>query len=292
MSEGPFAGQKISSVPVGFDSEGRPLRTRRRRRKDRPGDVVLYPIVDGPGVALLVVWPPLLTIMTLPVLDLFVSFTPKNVLNPINLLMLPFAMPLIGAFAMLFGYILMFAGRILAASAYGEDDHPRWPNWDTREIGEGLGRWVWAGLMGFVVGGLPAYTYWINCGEVDAMDQLIFGDLAALGGAYALMAVAAALLNENLLAANPAAVTLGIKRVGWDYVTPCLVAAWGVGSSLLVWRYVLFQAPNVMVGVFGMWGCWVWSLYQLMIIFRALGLTYYRHAEALDWFRKPPRCGV
>ena len=230
--------------------------------------------------------------MTLPVLDLFVSLSPKNVLNPINLLMLPFAMPLIGAFAMLMGYILMFVGRILAASALGEDDHPRWPNWDTHEIGEGLGRWMWAGLMGFVVGGLPAYLYWINCGEVDAVDQLIFGDLAAIGGAYALMAVAAALLNENLLAANPVAVVLGIKRVGWDYVSPCMVTAWGVGSSYLAWRYVLFYSPNVMAGVFGMWACWVWSIYQIMVIFRALGLTYYRHAEKLDWFRKPPRWGV
>jgi hypothetical protein len=291
MGQGRYAGRKISQIPVGYDREGRPIRTR-KRRKDKPGDVVLYPIVDGPGVALLVVWPPFLAVMTLPVIDLFVTFNPRNVLNPILLLMIPFTLPLVGSFALVMGYILMFGGRVLAASAFGEDDHPRWPSWDTHEIADGLARWIWAGITGLALGGVPAALYWMNCGELDMVDWFIFGDLVAVGFTYALMGVSCALLNENLLACNPYTIVQSIIRVGWDYVSPCMVALFGLVSSATAWGYVLFYAPNILIGVVGMWACWIWTLYQIIIIFRSLGLTYYRHADELDWFRKTPRWGM
>jgi hypothetical protein len=188
--------------------------------------------------------------------------------------------------------VLLFYGRVLAASAFGEDDHPRWPSWDTHEIAEGLGRWIWAALTGFAVGGFPAIAYWIRCGEVDAMDQVIFLDLAGIGLAYALMALAAAMLHENILAANPAAVVVAIRRVGWDYVGPCVLCLFGIGTTLAAWWAVLFHAPSVEVGAIGLWACWVWMLYQGMVIFRVLGLTYHKHTDALGWFRRPPRWGA
>lgn len=287
-------GQVISSVPVGYDREGRPIRTRRRRRAGdyELVDALLYPVADGPGVALLVFMPPPLTLMTLPVFDIFVEFSSANALNPIHLLLLPFALPLVGSFAVFLGYILLFLGRVLAAGAFGEDDHPRWPDWDTHEIAEGLGRWTWAGVMGLAVGAFPAFVYWIHCGDLDAVDRFIVVDLLAVGLAYALMALAASLLHENIAAANPLAVLAAIRRVGWDYVGPCVLAGLGIGSAVLAWRYVLFSAPGVLAGVAGLWACWAWALYQAMVVFRVLGLTYHKHADALGWFNRPPRWGT
>ena len=165
--------------------------------------------------------------------------------NPIHLLLLPIAFPLVMSFALLVGYIGLFLGRVLAASAYGEDDHPRWPDWDIHEVGEGLGRWIWAIVMGVVIGGFPAMYYWINCGDVDTVDKFIFIDLAALGTAYGLMALAASLLHENILSANPLAVLLAIKPLGWDYVGPCVLSGLGIVSAVLAWRFVLFHAPSL-----------------------------------------------
>ncbi len=289
MGQGTGSGPAISSVPVGFDRDGNPIRVRRRKRDYDLVDTLIYPISDGPGVALLMFMPPLLAVMTLPVIDIFTEISSKNALNSIHLLLLPLALPLIVSFSLVMGYLGLFFGRVLAASAFGEDNHPRWPDWDTHEVSEGLGRWIWAALMGFVVGGFPAVAFWINCGEIDVIDTFIFGDLAGLGIAYALMALAAALLHENLLSANPVAVVLAIKRVGWDYVSPCVLTGLGIASAVLAWRFVLFHAPNIMVGVLGLWGCWVWGLYQAMVIFRTLGLTYHKHTETLGWFRRPPR---
>ena len=220
---------------------------------------------------------------------------PKNVLNPILLLlMIPFTLPMVG--------VLRDDPRLYPPVRRTHPGRER-PTARTTtrvgligirwEIGEGLGRWVWAGLTGFFAR-WPArrLLIWINCGEVDTIDGFIFADLTLIGAAYALMAVAAALLRENLIAANPYTVLQGIGRVGWDFVSPCLVGAFALGTSFGAWRYVLFHAPNVLVGLAGIWGCWVWTIYQLMIVFRALGLTYYRNADRLDWFRKPLRWGI
>jgi hypothetical protein len=284
--------RRVSSIPVGFDAEGRPIRVRRRKRDYSVVDTVLYPLADGSGVAMLLFLPPFLAVMTLPVIDLFRLVSDKNALAPLVLLLMPVALPLIASFALLAGFVMLFYGRVLAASAFGEDDHPRWPSWDTHEIAEGLGRWVWAALMGFAVGGFPAVAYWIYCGEVDTMDRIIFLDLAGIGVAYALMALAASMLHENILAANPPAVVVAIRRVGWDYVGPCLLCLFGIGSTIGAWWAVLFHAPSVEVGAIGLWGCWVWMLYQGMVIFRVLGLTYHKHTDSLGWFRRAPRWGA
>jgi hypothetical protein len=283
------SGKKISSVPVGYDSEGNEIRVRRRKRDYDVIDTLLYPITDGPGVALLVFLPPVLSVMTIPVMDIFTEITSKNALNPIHLLLLPIALPLVIVFGMLVGYIGLFYGRVLAASAYGEDDHPRWPDWDIHEVSEGLGRWIWATVMGLIIGGFPAMAYWINCGDVDIVDQFVFADLAGIGTAYALMGLAASLLHENILSANPLAILVAIRRVGWDYVGPCVLCGLGIISGIVAWRFVLFQAPNLFVGAVGLWLCWVWALYQGMVIFRVLGLTYHKHTDTLGWFRRPPR---
>ena len=284
--------RRVSSIPVGYDAEGRPIRVRRRKRDYSVIDTVLYPLADGSGVAMLLFLPPFLAAMTLPVIDLFKVVSDKNALAPLVLLLMPAALPLIASFALLAGFVMLFYGRVLAASAFGEDDHPRWPSWDIHEIAEGLGRWVWAAVMGFAIGGFPAVAYWIYCGEVDVMDRFIFLDLAGIGVAYGLMALAASMLHENILAANPPAVVVAIRRVGWDYVGPCVLCLFGIVSTVAAWWAVLLHSPSVEVGAIGLWGCWVWRRYQGMVIFRVLGLTYHRHTDSLGWFRRAPRWGA
>ncbi len=285
MGSGYQAGRTVSSIPFGFDRNGRRLRSRRRRKAVRLRDCLLYPVVDGPGVALIAFWPPFLAIMALPVIDLVVQFKPSNALNPVNLLIIPFTLPLVASFSLTVGYLLLFLGRVLVASAMGEDDHPKWPMWDRMEIVEELGRWVWAGVMGLAVGGFPALAYWVRCGDVDTLDAFLFLDLAVVGIAYAQMALVAALLHQTLLAANPVTVIRSIVRVGWDYLAPCVITALGLGANLAAWRAVLLHSPSVGLGVLGLWACWVLTLYQAMVLFRILGTTYSKHEDNLGWFR-------
>ena len=120
MGQGIRAGQTVSSIPFGFDRNGRPLRVWRRRKDLSLGESFRYPIVDGPGIALLVFLPPFLAIMALPVFDMLVQIKPGNALNPIFLLILPFTLPLVASFSLTIGYVLIFFGRILSTTASGE----------------------------------------------------------------------------------------------------------------------------------------------------------------------------
>ena len=285
MAQGIQAGRTVSSIPFGFDRNGRPLRVWRRRRNITLRESFLYPVVDGPGIALLVFLPPFLAIMALPVFDMLVHIKPGNVLDPINLLIIPFTLPLIASFAFTLGYVLIFFGRVLSASALGQDDHPRFPKWDRMEIIEELSRWIWAGLMGLAIGGLPALVYWINCGDVDWLDLFLFADLAIVGISYAQMALMASLLHESLLAANPVTVIRSIARIGWDYVGPCLMTGVALIVDLTAWTFVLLHSPSLEFGVFGLWACWVFTLYASIAVFRMLGTVYYKHERRLGWFK-------
>ena len=191
----------------------------------------LYPLRDGPGVALLVFFPPWLWLLSLPIFDWIAIIDPLAKGNwALGLLVLPIFLPLILSFAMTLGYVLLCLGQVLVVSALGEDDHPRWPAWHPAEISEGLARWIWAGLFGLVLGGFPVVLYWIHCGPIDWFDRVVFAELVMVGAGYAEMALAAALLHDSLIAANPYTVLQAIVRVGWDYVQPCLVA----GISVLL----------------------------------------------------------
>ncbi len=283
----PEAGNAVRTVP---EVEAASLAGRERRRLARAarlGACLSYPLSDGPGVAMLVAWPPLLLALSLPVFDVV------SILEPLTrgtwalgLLALPIFLPLVFSFAMVAGYAMLFLGQVVVAGAMGEEDHPRWPEWNSEQIAEGLARWIWAGMVGLVLGGFPAMLYWINCGTIDTFDRLVLADLAIAGAGYAAMALLASLLHENLLAANPITVAVAIARLGWDAVQPGLSA--GVALLLAAGAFwaAMFRTPSLGVAAVALWGSWVVALYLAMVVARMLGLSYAAHAHRLAWFRR------
>lgn len=276
--------------------ESRPLRSSRRRRKgriDRLDRVLLYPLLDGPGVALLVILPPVMWLLSVPIFDLLrFVFPADRSFNPIAVVIVPLTMPLVLGFLLFFGYILLFLGRVLVSSAIGQEEHPRWPPWDRYEILEGLARWAWAALFGFGVGGLPALIYGVIRGTTEPVDRVCLTELAAVGIAYAQVALAASLLHDALIAANPVTVVRCLFQLGKDYVPAAVI---GVVSMLIcggsLW-FVLNRISNLTLAAFGLWGFWVLYLYLSTVVMRAVGLAYYRHSEALGWYRERPRWGT
>jgi hypothetical protein len=196
----------------------------------------------------------------------------------------------VGLFAVL-GYTLLFLGRVLASSALGEVHNPRWPDWELSAIWFGLGRWLWAGLIGGVIGGCPAVAYWVYCGDIDLFDAIILSELLALGAVYALMALLASVLHEDLLAANPVTVVGAILKVGFSYARPCLVCGFAVlvSGTLLA---ASFETSSPPLSAFLLWLFWLVALYAAMVTLRVLGLFYWRHAGALGWFRGRTGWGV
>ena len=128
-------------------------------------------------------------------------------------MILPIFLPLMFSFAMTLGYVLLFLGYMLVASAMGENDHPRWPEWHPAEISEGIARWIWALLLG-VAGGWPVAAYWGYGREINWLHGVVIVNLVVVGTAFGQMALAAALLHETILAANPVTVLIAIVRHG------------------------------------------------------------------------------
>jgi hypothetical protein len=265
-------------------------RWRHRRVEPTLAECLVYPLRDGPGLGLLVLLPPLMFLLSLPIFDVIAVLQPLTKKNwALGLLIVPVMVPLTFSFLMIFGYALLFLGHVLVASSLGENDHPRWPEWHPSDIAEGVCRWFWAGIFGVALGGVPLAQYWLRCGDIDWVDWIVFAELTILGAGYALMALAAALLHDNFIAANPFTVIGAVFRIGWGYVRPCVVAAAGLGLILLgVWA-LLYALPNVWTEAIAIWAFWVLLFYVAMVVLRMMGLTYHAHALHLHWFRRRPQ---
>jgi len=253
------------------------------------GGSLLYPLWGATGVASLVILPPLLWVTSLPLLATVQAFWSGQSVAGLGLSFL--GAPGLLGFTGVFGYTLLYLGRVAASSAVGEIHPPRWPDWELSGLMFGLGRWAWAGLVGVALGGVPATAYWVYCGDVDLFDALILGELLAVGAVYALMALLASILHEDALAANPFTVAAAIWRSGWGYFPPCLLAGFAALAAGTV-MVAAFEIGNPYVGVFLLWVFWVVGLYEAMVVLRVLGLFYHKRARVLGWFRGRTGWGV
>lgn len=243
-------------------------------------DSISYPLWNASGIALLIFMPPLLWFATSPMIALLSSLGTDN---PVTLLGLVLLVPPMLLMLAVGGYILLFLGQVLVSSALGEVLLPRSPGWDLTEIGQGLGRWFWALIVGGAVGGLPATVYWIWCGPIDLLDRIVLLDLILPGMAYAQMALLATLIHESPLAANPVTVTRAILRLGWSYCAAC--AESGVFLIVLVgWFAGMLRIQHVLIQSLACWAFWLVALYAALVTLRRLGLYCYRNAIILEWF--------
>ena len=282
-------GAASSRRDVGSRGDWNGLLTVPARPETHLCESLLYPFWGVTGLALLVFLPPALWITSLPAFGMLALTS--NLPGQVQLAGVLGLLPVTFGFALVAGFVLLVLGRVLATSALGEVHHPRWPEWDLGDMLRGLGRWLWAGLIGGGVGGLPMVAYWMYCGDIDLLDRIIFAELFAVGACYALMALLASILHDDALGANPITVIRAIRRVGWGYWRPCLVC----GAALMLAGTALttvFEISNPALAALAYWLFWIFILYEAIVVLRVLGLFYHRHARVLGWFRERPRWGV
>ena len=241
-----------------------------------------YPFWGATGVALLVIFPPILWVVSIMAMVLGGALLMGiGLVKLVSLIsMIPVALGVFGVG----GFLLLYFGRVLASSAIGEMHHPKWPDWELSALSFGFGRWIIAIVVGGVVGGIPAIAYWIYCGDIGVFDAIILSELIAVGAIYALMALLASILHDDPWGANPFTVVRAIRIVGWGYAEPCLAA--GIATVLagtILGLAIEVESPFLSALFF--YGFWVFALYEAMVVLRVLGLFYRRHAKALGWFR-------
>lgn len=263
-------------------------------KRGRPlglGEALAFPLVDGPGLMLLAFFPPFLTFMSVPVFDIVMFFRdgPRGGFNPLALLLLPFALPLMISFTFVFGYVLLYLALVLTDGAMGRNDHPKFPIWDRHTILEGLARWAWAGIVGLGVGALPIVLYVKLRGEFGPMDWVAVSALVGLAAGYVQMGLAAAILHDNFALAHPVSIAHAVRVIGREYLAPCMLTAFALFLAVVGWRLVMYHAPGVTAAGLGLWAFWVFVLYEAMVIMHVLGRTCYRNAAGLGWYRREPK---
>ena len=103
------------------------------------------------------------------------------------------------------------------------------------------------------------------------------------------MALAASLLHDNIVAANPVTVISSVFRIGWSYLRAALTAAFAMACAGLGIPVLLYKMPKMWMEGLALWGYWVIVLYSAMVALRMMGLPYHAHALDLVWFRRRPR---
>jgi len=288
----PEAAGSLLLVQHSKDDEETLSSYRWKHARTTPGlmECLLYPLSDGPGLGLMVLFPPFLFLLSLPVFDLIAVLEPMTKSDwALGLLVVPVFIPLLFSFGSVVTYVLIFLGRVLVASALGENDHPHWPELSAEDLSEGLARWIWAFLMGGSLGMTPAAMFWMLFGSIDWPTLAIFGALLFLGVGFAQMALAASLVRESLTEANPVTVVVGVYRMGWAYLAPTVVASVAALLTVLFIYSLLFRMSRMWMEAVALWAFWVYAVYTGMVVLRMLGLTYYAHGMDLYWFRRRPR---
>jgi hypothetical protein len=288
----PGSAGSLLLVQHSKDDEESYASLRWKHPRTSPGllECLLYPLSDGPGLGLMVLFPPVLWLLSLPVFDFIAVLEPLTKSDwALGLFVVPVFIPLLFSFGSIVSYLLIFLGRVLVASAMGENDHPHWPELSPEDISEGIGRWLWALLTGAVLSGLPAVVFWKYFGAIDWPTLSVFGLLLFLGVGFTQMALAASLMHETITAANPVTVVAAVRRIGWVYLLPCAVTTVAVLLTCLSVYSLLFRMPKMWMEAVALWAFWVFFLYTGMVVLRMLGLTYHAHAMDLYWFRRRPR---
>lgn len=232
-----------------------------------------YPLRNAAGLALLGFLPPLLWFGSVPLFAIVPLLATGSAFSLIGLVLLG---PQTIVLFFTCGHVLLFLGDVLVSSCLGAVAQPRQASWNPTEIVRAWGLWIWALLAGGLAGGWPALVYWLRCGDVDWLDQVILVDLILPGFAYAQMALVLALTEESpWSAANPLRVLGTVGTAGWGLFWPCLVTGSFAALTVILLKRCLEIGNEVLQAVgFGAW--WLVSLYLAMVALRWLGLFCYR----------------
>ncbi len=257
-------------------------------------DALVFPISDAPGLALLFLVPPFLMIMSVPVFDVLLFFRsgPRGGFNPLALLVLPVALPLILSFMMTFGYVLLYLGRILTDAAMGRRAHPRYPLWDRFLIFEGLVRWFWAVLLGIVIAGGPLLLYAKIRGQFEPVDWAVAALLLAISVGAVQLGLAASILHDSITMVHPVTIARAISRLGPEIIQPWIITSSAIILGAAVGFFALYRPPSLAVAAISLWAAWVFWIYEAMVVMHALGWACFRNSLALGWFGREPKWGA
>jgi hypothetical protein len=177
------------------------------------------------------------------------------------------------------GYLIAYMKAIVAVSAYGDENMPKWP--DFGEFYDDILHPIMLMAACLLVCFAPvlAYMYYVDY-TLPGWEQLGFVALIVLGCAGLPMCMLAAFLHETALALNPLVLFVTAFRIPAEYLIACVVLGLLVGIRFLsVYiagvAHVIPVLPQALDGFI--------SLYLLSVEMRVIGLIFFTKRKQLGW---------
>jgi hypothetical protein len=177
------------------------------------------------------------------------------------------------------GYLISYMKAIVAVSAYGEDEMPKWPDFSDfyDDIMHPILLFFASALLCFA----PVLVYmWYVDYDLPGWETFWYYTLWALGFAAMPICLLATFLHETVFALNPLVLVVTIFRVPIEYLVLCVVLAMLFACRLLV-KYVALQTDIVPVIPSFVDG--FLSLYFLAVEMRIIGLLFNTRRKKLRW---------
>lgn len=275
--------------------EGRPGRVLPRSGKStwRFCDSLLYPLRDGPAIAILASLCPICVVLSIFSFGLRDYVTSGEEVMTMGALTMVF--PALCLLAIVFGYGGLFLSEVLTSSAHGEHRHPKLPAWEFYEILTSLGRWSVACSYGIALGLGLAWVYATMSAAMTTppprpIDALAMSALFGFGAVLWPIPVVAVMLSSDIRAANPItvlrAVTSTLIASTWIGLLFGIVGSVTLALAELLFSLPRFGLPATMIGI-GLF--WVLFWYEAIVLVRLLGMQYQNWANMLEWFPERPR---
>lgn len=242
-----------------------------------------YPFWDGFGIALMLICPIPLAILSLVVLGVL----PMALWGPDKsmLALAPITLGFIVVFLVAIGFVLSGLSEIMVTSSRGDVEHPRWPDFDFGVILAALVRWGAAIAFGVAITWWPAQAYMSTRGELGWVDRLVVAEILSLGGALTMTALLSIYLHESIIGVDPRLVLPATLRLGPRLVGPMILLStftaiavfcvWGVYESNR------FGFP-ALLGMTCL--AWWYGIYAGIVMARVTGRAYKRRAKIVGWF--------
>ncbi|NLW49277.1 MAG: hypothetical protein GXY85_00340 [Candidatus Brocadiaceae bacterium] len=178
---------------------------------------------------------------------------------------------------LILGYMASFMFEVVAQSASGHVDMPRWPSL-TSFYDDVFVPAAWL-IVTFATCMLPFIALLIWGHAVDRDIGPATGILRVVGLACFPMALLGVALNRTVSALNPLAIVAGIARVPLEYAAICTLFVGISAVRALALPSLIASGP--FLGYLLQNGVWI---YLTTVQMRLLGLLYYTKADALGWF--------
>jgi hypothetical protein len=177
---------------------------------------------------------------------------------------------------------------VLHSALSGEAGLIRWPAWDLGYILKSGLRCFLSFLAGPVVPAGVALYFWLNSGDLAAVDRLILFELGLLTFAYWALLLISAEESNDWRAVGPASVAGLVRRHGYRALLTALLAGLGVLAVVPAGLAALESLHGGLDGWAALTALAGAALFWLFFLLRCFGLSCFYSPRGGAKGRKPP----